>query len=134
MISTSIKQSYRMGILPVLAGLMALIGAGSAAAGEADIVDAKATRTGEGVWRFDVTVSHADEGWEHYADRFDIIAPDGIVLGERILLHPHVTEQPFTRSLTGVQIPEGVTFVEIRANDKVHGLGGKTLKLDLPHD
>ncbi|MXN64586.1 hypothetical protein GR183_06685 [Stappia sp. GBMRC 2046] len=123
-----------MGILPVLAGLMALIGAGSAAAGEADIVDAKATRTGEGVWRFDVTVSHADEGWEHYADRFDIIAPDGIVLGERILLHPHVTEQPFTRSLTGVQIPEGVTFVEIRANDKVHGLGGKTLKLDLPHD
>ena len=134
MITVSIMRSCRTGIMLALAGVMAFSAAGSAAAGEADIVDARATRTGDGAWRFDVTVSHADEGWEHYADRFDIVAPDGAVLGERILLHPHVTEQPFTRSLTGVKIPDGVMFVEIRANDKVHGLGGKTLKIDLPRD
>ncbi|NRG18847.1 hypothetical protein HPQ64_14235 [Rhizobiales bacterium] len=120
-------------ILP-LAGVAALACAGSSGAGEADIVEARATRTGEGVWRFDVTVSHADEGWGHYADRFDIVAPDGTVLGERILLHPHVNEQPFTRSLTGVKVPDGATFVEVRANDKVHGLGGTSLKIDLPRD
>lgn len=134
MMTVRIMPPRRTGIKLALAGVIAFAAVGSAAAGEADIVGAKATRTGEGVWRFDVTVSHADEGWEHYADRFDIVAPDGTVLGERILLHPHVNEQPFTRSLTGVQVPDDVAFVEIRGNDKVHGLGGKALKIELPRD
>ena len=104
----------------------------TAFAGEADVVAVEATRQGDGTWRFDVTVQHADTGWDHYADRWDVVAPDGTVLDTRVLLHPHVTEQPFTRSLAGVTIPEDVRQVTIRAHDSVHGYGGVEMTLDLP--
>ena len=84
------------------------------------------------VWSFTVTVRHADTGWEHYADRWDVVAPDGTVLGSRTLFHPHVNEQPFTRSLDNVRIPADVTRVVIRAHDKEHGLGGEEFVLELP--
>ncbi len=112
-------------ILVILAGwpLMAL-------AGEADVVKASATKSG-GAWRFDVTVAHADTGWDHYADKWDVMAPDGTVLGTRVLLHPHETEQPFTRSLSAVKIPADIREVTLRAHDKVHGYGGKTITVKL---
>lgn len=75
------------------------------------------------VWRFDVTVSHTDAGWDHYADAWEVAASDGQTLGTRELFHPHETEQPFTRSLTGVAIPDGITRVRVRAHDSVHGWG-----------
>jgi hypothetical protein len=109
---------------------LALLAAPGALAGEADVVAVKATPTGA-TWRFDVTVRHADAGWAHYADRWDVVGPDGKVLASRVLLHPHDAEQPFTRSLTGVRVPAGVTRVVMRANDKVHGLGGKTMIVEL---
>ena len=99
-------------------------------AGPADVIDAKATKTGGG-WRFDVTVRHGDTGWEHYADAWRVVGPDGAVLGTRTLYHPHVDEQPFTRSLTGVSIPAGVTSVTIESHDKVHGWGGQTVVVPL---
>ena len=37
-------------------------------------------------------------GWEHYANKWDVVGPDDTILGTRVLLHPHVNEQPFTRS------------------------------------
>ena len=101
-------------------------------AGEADVVGVEATRQGDGDWRFSVTVSHADEGWNHYADRWDVVGPDGTVYGQRVLAHPHVDEQPFTRSLSGVAIPDGVDQVVIRAHDSVHGLGGVEMTVELP--
>ena len=101
-------------------------------AGEADVVEVKVTREGPQVYRFDVTVAHSDTGWKHYADRWDVLAPDGSVLGTRVLFHPHVDEQPFTRSLSGVNIPEGITSVRIRAHDSVHGHGGKEMNITLP--
>lgn len=104
----------------------------AAAAGEADVVDAVATQEAAGTWRFEVTVAHADEGWDHYADQWDVVAPDGTVLGTRVLFHPHVEEQPFTRSLSGVVIPDSVTTVTIRARDSVHGYGGETVSVELP--
>jgi hypothetical protein len=104
----------------------------AAAAGEADVVDASAQRTAENTYAFSVTVRHADAGWEHYADRWQVLAPDGAVLGERILLHPHETEQPFTRELSGVVVPESIDAVTIRAGDKVHGFGGAELRVTLP--
>jgi hypothetical protein len=103
----------------------------AALAGEADVVDVKATPEGEGAWRFDVTVRHVDEGWDHYADRWEVLSPDGEVLGVRELLHPHVDEQPFTRSLGGVEIPAGVDEVEVRARDSVHGFGGAAMRVRL---
>jgi len=93
------------------------------AAGEPVVETVRAERAGEGRWRFSVTVRHADEGWDHYADAFTIHAPDGTLLGTRTLHHPHVAEQPFTRSLSGVAVPEGITRVLVRAHDSVHGAG-----------
>ncbi len=102
-----------------------------ALAGEVEIVGARATME-PGGWRFDVTIRHADTGWEHYADEWRIVGPGGVVYGSRRLLHPHVDEQPFTRKLSRVAIPEGVTRVEIEAHDNVHGWSPKILELPLP--
>jgi len=101
-------------------------------AGEADVVDVKVMMTGKNAYSFDVTVSHADEGWKHYADKWDVVAPDGTVLGTRTLYHPHEDEQPFTRSLSGVKIPESIEEVTVRAHDSVHGYGGKTVTIGVP--
>ena len=110
--------------------LLGLIAA-PALAGEADIVAAEAVRDGAD-WRFTVTVRHADEGWDHYADAWEVRGPDGVVYGTRELLHPHVSEQPFTRSLSGVAIPVGVDRVTVRAGDSVHGWGGASVEVALP--
>ena len=100
--------------------------------GEADVVGVEVTATGNGTFRFDVTVEHADTGWDHYADKWEVLTPGGSVLGVRTLHHPHVGEQPFTRSLSGVKIPATVAEVTLRAHDSVHGYGGdvKTVQLN----
>ena len=85
-----------------------------------------------GAWRFDVSVYHGDDGWNHYADRWVVVdAETGEEYGKRVLAHPHVSEQPFTRSLSNVRIPEDVQAVIIKAACNVHGFGGTTLQLDL---
>ncbi|MFZ1814106.1 MAG: hypothetical protein WBO55_02365 [Rhizobiaceae bacterium] len=91
-------------------------------AGEARIVGVKARQVG-GSYTFSVTVSHADQGWDHYADKWQVRAPDGTVLGERVLLHPHDEEQPFTRSQEAIVVPQGIGKVLVRAHDTVHGWG-----------
>lgn len=102
-----------------------------ALAGEADVVAVEVTASGD-TYRFDVTVNHADEGWDHYADAWEVLAEDGSVLATRVLHHPHVEEQPFTRSLGSVSIPEGILRVRIRAHDSVHGHGGLEKQVELP--
>ena len=102
-----------------------------AIAGEADVVGVDASCDAETSCDFLVTVRHADEGWEHYADRWDVLTRDGEVLATRELAHPHENEQPFTRSLRGVRIPDGVDEVVVRAGDSVHGYGGKTMTIKL---
>ena len=99
----------------------------AAYAGEADVIEVKVRRIAGDSYNFDVTVRHTDEGWKHYANKWDVTAPDGTVLGTRILAHPHVDEQPFTRSLAGVKIPAGIDEVTVRAHDLVHEYGGKTV-------
>jgi hypothetical protein len=86
----------------------------------------------DGALRFEVTVRHADDGWDHYADAWHVIDPEtGEVYAERELLHPHDQEQPFTRSLAGVRLPDGVTTVTVRARCNVHGFGGREVTVDL---
>ena len=104
---------------------------GMAWAGQADVVAVEAVSEGSGSWRFHVTVAHGDTGWDHYADKWDVVAPDGSVLGTRVLLHPHETEQPFTRSLGGVKIPAGIEAVVLRAHDKEHGYGGTEMTVQM---
>lgn len=103
-----------------------------AIAGEADVVGVKIVKEGTGTYRFDVTIRHGDKGWKHYANRWDVLTPDGVILGTRELAHPHETEQPFTRSLQGVKIPEGVEEVSVRAHDSVHGTGGAEMRVQVP--
>ena len=100
-------------------------------AGEADVTAVSVEAAGNGQWRFDVSVRHADTGWEHYANGWEVVGPDGTVLGKRVLAHPHVNEQPFTRSGL-IDIPAGITKVTVRANDLVHGLGGAEMIVTLP--
>lgn len=114
----------------LLAGTVMAVTAGQA--GEADVVGVKVSKTGERVYRFDVTVRHGDTGWDHYADRWEVLAPDGTVLGVRVLAHPHENEQPFTRSLSGVEIPAGMTEVRVRAGDSVHKFGDAEMTVAVP--
>ncbi len=118
---------------PILALALSLAcAAGTAAtAGEADVVGVEVSNAGGGSYRFDVTVAHGDKGWDHYADAWDVVAPDGSVLGTRVLAHPHENEQPFTRSTT-VTIPDGVSEVTLRAKDSVHEYGGAEMTVTLP--
>jgi hypothetical protein len=104
----------------------------------ADVTFVRAVQTGEGVWTFHVTVAHPDTGWEDYADGWDVVLPEGSVVlpnpddpFTRLLLHPHETEQPFTRSQSGITIPPDITSVTVRAHDLVDGFGGKEVVVDL---
>lgn len=100
-------------------------------AGEADVLKVDIQRVGD-QFNISTTVAHNDQGWEHYADKWDVVAPDGRVLATRVLYHPHVNEQPFTRSLSGVSIDSSIHTVTVRAHDLVHGYGGKEVTVRLP--
>ncbi len=69
-----------------------------------------------------VTLAHPDTGWDHYADGWEVVSADGATLGLRVLAHPHVEEQPFTRSLRlELPLPDGPLYV--RARCSVDGWG-----------
>lgn len=102
----------------------------AAFAGEVRIVDVKVECTGS--CSFAVTLEHGDEGWNHYANQWDVVTLGGELLKSRVLYHPHENEQPFTRSLSGVTIPLGVNRVKIRARDTLHGYSAQEFLVDLP--
>lgn len=107
----------------------------------ADVKFVRAVQAVDGSWTFYVTVEHPDTGWEDYADGWDVVTPDGEVIKPdpdsqftRLLLHPHVEEQPFIRSQSGIVIPDGVNWVTVRAHDSVDGFGGQEVVVDLRTD
>jgi hypothetical protein len=95
------------------------------------VVEGAIARAVGAEWTVDVTLSHGDTGWDDYADGWRIEDASGAVLGTRDLLHPHVEEQPFTRSLSGVSIPKGTGTVYIRARTNADGWGEAVLPLTL---
>ncbi len=115
-----------------LVAAFVLLAGATAVAGEADVIAVEVRRAAPGVFDFDVTLRSADTGWDYYADAFEVLALDGRVLGRRVLLHPHETEQPFTRGLDSVAIPVGIDRVTVRARHKPKGYDGATLTVDLP--
>ena len=121
----------RLRACAVTAALVLPLIAPRAQAGPADVVKVEIVRTGES-YRFDVTVKHDDTGPEHFVDRWEIVLGDGTVIGTRVLLQPHVNEQPFTRSLGGVRVPEGERTVRVRAHETVIGFGGKEVTVPIP--
>ncbi|MCD4780193.1 MAG: hypothetical protein K8S27_06575 [Candidatus Omnitrophica bacterium] len=103
-------------------------------AGETDVLIVVVKRTGDTEYHFDVTLRHADTGWDHYADKGKIRTEDDTILGTRVRYHPHVNEQPFTRSLSGVHIPAEIKRVIIRGYDSVHDDGGQEILMERPQD
>lgn len=99
-------------IKPVSFALSILLTA-PALADEPNIQDIQTSRDSMG-WHFNVTVTHPDSGWDHYADGWEVLDMEGNRLAIRELMHPHVTEQPFTRSLRNVSVPDGLRQVYIR--------------------
>lgn len=98
-----------------------------------DVVGVQVAARSAGVFDFDVTVSSPYDTPKRYADGFRAMSEDGrTVYGVRPLGHDHAGEQPFTRGLYGVAIPQGVRQVVIQARDQLHGWGGRTRTVVLP--
>jgi len=114
-------------LLPLL-----LLATAGARAGEVAVVGVELTANGP-TWEAAVTLRHADAGWDHYADAWRLVTADGTVLATRTLFHPHVDEQPFTRSLGGIALPAGLHTLYVEGHDKVHGWGPR-LAVDLARD
>lgn len=121
---------YRLLITCLLLGLT--IPAAHAQSGEVDVVDVRVEKTAADTYRFHVTIASNDTGWDAYADAFEVVSMDGEVLGKRTLHHPHVDEQPFTRSLSGVRVPPGEQAVIVRGHHNVAGYDGLTQTVGLP--
>ncbi len=113
------------------AGLLALTILNTADADNVEILSAEFQSSGTNRWSVSVTLKHDDIGWDHYADNWRVVDGEGNMLGDRVLYHPHVEEQPFTRSLGSVKITEGITTVYIEAHDKLHGWSPTRLRLDM---
>ena len=97
-----------------------------------DVLAAELVATGANQYRVSVTLSSPYDTAARYADAWRVMAPDCTVLGVRILAHDHQTEQPFTRSLSGVEIPSDVAEVTIQGRDQVGGWGGTSLTVAVP--
>jgi hypothetical protein len=97
-----------------------------------DVVGVKVRPRGADAFDFDVTLSSPYDRPERYADAFRVMASDGRVFGERVLLHDHMDEQPFTRDLHGVKIPADIRDVVVQGRDQKSGYGGKTMTVKLP--
>mgnify|MGYP001815791800 CR=1 FL=1 len=106
---------------------------GSAIPAEADdaVIEAVDARTTGLAWTFSVTLRHGDTGWDDYADGWRVVTERGEELGTRTLFHPHVNEQPFTRSLSGVVIPKGTKRVYVEARTNADGWGEARQAVDL---
>lgn len=84
------------------------------------------------MFNFDVTISSHYDTPQQCADAFRVMVQDGSVFGERILLHDHASELPFTRDLYGVRIPSATKVVVVQARDRRFGYGGKTVEVAFP--
>lgn len=97
----------------------------------AQVTDVLATQKSDGSWCFGTSVRHNDQGWDHYADGWQVIDLDGNEMAFRLLGHPHDNEQPFTRSQCNINIPSEISQVIVWAKCNKHGYGGKPFVVNL---
>lgn len=113
---------YKLSLMTVL-----FLTGQAAVADPASIENVRVT-TEAGAWTFEVTISHNDTGWGHFSDAWRIVDENGKEIAIRELIHPHVKEQPLTRSLSGINLPLGSKRVGIQARD-TQGGWGKEIKM-----
>lgn len=119
---------------PVLTGVVLaasgiLMSEPSVVASPVEVVFVKA-EIRDGSTRIAVTLRHADTGWAHFANLWVVESPQGKPLGRRVLMHPHVDEQPFTRGLS-LTLPPGIKEFRVRAGCNVSGLAGNRVTVVL---
>lgn len=115
-----VRIMRRIALALALALALAIAGcAAPAIAADPEILDVQVSKS-EGTHRVAVTLAHPDTGWDHYADGWEVLDAEGNRLGYRLLRHPHVNEQPFTRSLS-LELPDGTSEVFLRAHCSVDG-------------
>lgn len=115
--------SRRLALLAVGFALFA----GPAFGSEPSIAQARILWMGANSYEFHVTVSHVDDSWEHFLNRWEIIGAGGRVIATRVFRHPHIGEGYVSRSLRGVSIPDGNSTIIIRAHDMRHGYSADKL-------
>lgn len=104
---------------------------GQVMAAPTEVTHASAQHMGGDAYHFSVTLKHPDTGWKHYANKWQVQAEDGEVLGVRVLQHPHVEEQPFTRALSGLKIAEDINRVFIVAGCTHDGINSNRFLVSL---
>lgn len=136
MLKRLITGTMFFAVIAALGG--ALVSSGPALAAESsaqqypDVVAVAVRPRSADTFDFDVTVSSPYDTAQRYADAFRVMDEKGQTFGERILLHDHATEQPFTRDLHGVRIAPDIKKVIVQARDKKNGYGGKRVEVGLP--
>lgn len=98
-----------------------------------EVLDVALVQSSPGVFTVNTTVRSLDVPGVSFADAWEVRDSDGNVLGTRILAHDHANEQPFTRSLSGVEIPTDVTRIEVEARDSDRGFCGEPLVVEVDH-
>jgi hypothetical protein len=117
--------------MPRLPPLLSLCVAAAPALADSPVIEHITAERGDIGWSISVTLSHPDTGWDHYADGWEVLDAQGNRIGLRTLHHPHVSEQPFTRSLTGVMVPDGAHRISVRARCSVDGWAGDSVAVAL---
>ena len=97
-----------------------------------DVETAELTPEDGGTWSLAVTVSSPYDTPERYADGWRVLDEEGNELGTHELAHDHADEQPFTRTQSGLAIPEGVDEVRVEGRDSENGYGGSTVVVPVP--
>ena len=96
-----------------------------------DVIAAELSDEGD-TYSLEVTMSSEYDTPERYADGWRVLDAEGNELATMELGHDHASEQPFTRSQSGLEIPVGVETVTVEGHDLVNGYGGATVDVDVP--
>lgn len=78
-------------------------------------------------YTFNVGVSSPDTGCNQYANWWEIVTEEGVLVYRRILMHSHVNEQPFVRSGSAINATENQTLI-VRAHMSNSGYGTQVYK------
>ena len=97
-----------------------------------EVIGVQLVSSGDRVYDVVVSISSPYDSPERYADGWRVLDPEGNVLGTHTLMHDHASEQPFTRTQAGLEIPEGITSITVEGRDQANGYGGGTLSIDIP--